>query len=115
MTSTVINHFKGAVRSSLALSLLVAATLTAPAPAAQAAVPMSFGPVMNDVLINQPDIEPNDMSGMIWSVRGEGRLLRENLRIYRCVGHQAGRYINNRQGLPDIGDGPCRRFGPLRY
>ena len=110
---TRINKFKGAVRSSLALSLLVAATLTAPV--AQAAVPMSFGPVMNDLLINRPDTSPNDMSGMIWSVRGEGRLLRESLRTYRCVGHQAGRYINNRHGLPDIGDGPCRRFGPLRY
>lgn len=109
MTSTLINHLKGAVCSGLVLSLFAAA------PAAQAAAPMSFGPVVSDVLINRPDARPTDMSEMLWSVRGEVRLLQENLRIHRCVGHQAGRYINNRQGLPDIGDGPCRRMGPIRY
>lgn len=54
---------------------------------------MKFSPSLSELPHSRP-FNAFDSDRTVLFVRGEAGLLRENLRIYRCVGHQAGRYIN---------------------
>lgn len=111
-----LNTFKNNGKAASALNVLMAvaflATAAVAAPPAQAAVPIGFNPAATEVLINRPGTTAEIILARAPSVAS---LIRQNMRIYGCVGWQIGRLENIRKYGIDIGMGPCRRVGPIVF
>jgi len=116
MTIERANLHKLGGNTARALNALMAAAFLATAafsaPTAQAAVPMGFNPAATEVLINRPGSGAEIILARAPSVSS---LIRQNMRIYGCVGWQIGRLENIRKYGIDIGMGPCRRVGPIVF